>query len=78
MLTLRSIRFKKGHDLDLLLSLLDDPDFNSIRSYALILNSYAVDARYPSDYIEPEQDEAEESLRMAIEIYEHAIKKFGL
>ncbi len=44
-LTRRSIRFKKVHDLDVLLSLLDDPDFNPIRSYALILNSYAVDAR---------------------------------
>lgn len=78
LLTLKSIRFKKVHDLDVLLSLLDDPDFNSIRSYTLILNSYAVDARYPGDYIEPERDEAEEALRMAIEIYELAIRKFGL
>jgi HEPN domain-containing protein len=78
VLTLRSIRFKKVHDLDVLLSLLDDPDFDTIRSYALILNSYAVDARYPGDYVEPEQDEAEEALRMAIDIYERAIRKFGL
>jgi len=62
----------------LLLSLLDDPDFNSIRSYALILNSYAVDARYPGDYVEPEQNEAEEALQMAIEIYGLAIRRFGL
>jgi hypothetical protein len=41
------------------------------------LNSYAVDARYPGDYVEPEQEEAEVALRMAIEIYEIALKKFG-
>ena len=75
-LTRRSIRFKKVHDLDVLLSLLDDPDFNPIRSYALILNSYAVDARYPGDYVEPGQEEAEEALRMATEIYGLTITKF--
>lgn len=75
VLTHRSIRFKRVHDLDVLLSLLDDPDFNSFRKYALILNSYAVDARYPGDYVEPEQDEAEDALRMATEIYELARRK---
>jgi len=78
LLTQRSIRFKKIHDLDVLLSFLDDPDFNSVRSYALILNSYAVDARYPGDYVEPEQEEAEEAIRMAIEIYDLVKKKLGL
>ena len=75
VLTSRSIRFKKTHDIDMLLSLLDDPDFNAIRGYGLILNSYAVDARYPGDYVEPEQNEAVEALRMATEIYELACKK---
>jgi HEPN domain-containing protein len=78
VLTHKSIRFKKIHDLDVLLSLLDDPEFNSVRSYALILNSYAVDARYPGDYVEPVQEEAEEALRMAIEIYELVKKKLGI
>jgi len=55
-----------------------DPDFNSVRSYALILNSYAADKRYPGDYVEPEQEEAEEALRMAIEIYDLAKKKLSL
>lgn len=77
MLTHRSIRFKKTHDLDVLLSLLDDPDFNSFRKYALILNSYAVDARYPGDYIEPEREEAVEALRMAIEIYDLVKQKLA-
>ena len=53
-------------------------DFNSFRSYALILNSYAVDARYPGDYVEPEREEAEEALRMATEIYELAMRKLGI
>jgi len=78
VLTHKSIRFKKIHDLDKLLSLLDDPDFDEFRNYALILNSYAVDARYPGDYVEPEQEEAVEALRMAIEIYEFSKKKLGL
>ena len=78
VLTHKSIRFKKIHDLDKLLSLLDDPDFDEFRNYALILNSYAVDARYPGDYVEPEQEEAVEALRMAIEIYEFSKQKLGL
>ncbi len=78
LLTNKSVRFKKIHDLDVLLSLLDDHDFNSFRSYALILNSYAVDARYPGDYVEPEREEAEEALRMATEIYELALKKLNI
>lgn len=75
LLTNKSVRFKKVHDLDVLLSLLDDSDFDSVRNYALILNSYAVDARYPGDYVEPEREEAEEALRMAIEIYELTTRK---
>ncbi len=78
LLTHHSIRFKKVHDLDVLLDLLNDPDFNTIRSYALTLNSYAVDARYPGDYVEPEQREAEEALRMATKIYDLVKKKLGL
>ena len=78
LLTQKSIRFKKIHDLDVLLALLGDPDLNSVRSYALILNSYAADKRYPGDYVEPEQEEAEEALRMAIEIYDLVKKKLGL
>ena len=78
LLTHYSIRFKKVHDLDVLLELLNDPDFNTIRSYALTLNSYAVDARYPGDYIEPEREEAEEALRMAIEIYDLVKQKLGI
>jgi len=77
LLTHKSIRFKKVHDLDVLLSLLDDPDFNPFRNYALILNSYAVDARYPGDYVEPEQVEAEEALRISTEIYELVKQKLA-
>lgn len=77
LLTHKSIRFKKIHDLEILLSMLNDPDFNEHGSYAVILNSYAVDARYPGDYAEPEKEEATEALRMATEIYEIVKRKLG-
>jgi HEPN domain-containing protein len=78
LLTYHSIQFKKVHDLNVLLTLLNDPDFDPFRQHAIILNSYAVEMRYPGDYIEPEQEEAEEALRLAIEIFELAKTKLGL
>ena len=75
LLTYHSIQFKKIHDLNLLLTLLNDPEMEQFRRYATILNSYAVDTRYPGDYVEPEQEEAEEALRLAIEIYEFIKQK---
>ena len=78
LLTHHSIRFKKMHDLDVLLELLNDPDFSHVRQNAIRLNQYAVDTRYPGDYVEPEQEEAEEALRMAIEIYDLVKQKLGL
>jgi HEPN domain-containing protein len=61
-----------------LLDLLNDADFTNYRSFALILNSYAVETRYPGEYCEPEHADAEEALRMATEMYELAKKKLGL
>jgi HEPN domain-containing protein len=58
--------------------LLNDPDFSVVWHYAAILNSYAVESRYPGDYVEPEREEAEEALRMATEIYELCRRKIGL
>jgi HEPN domain-containing protein len=78
LLTHHSIRFKKVHDLDVLLELLNDPDFNHVRRNAIKLNQYAVDTRYPGDYGEPEQGEAEEALRISIEIYDLVKKKLDL
>lgn len=78
LLTYHSISFKKIHELNILLNLLNDPDFEPFRQHAIILNSYAVEMRYPGDYIEPEQEEAEEALRMATEIYELTKRKLGL
>lgn len=78
LMTNHAIRFKKIHDLDLLLDLLNDSDFNSYRSYALILNSYTVETRYPGEYCEPEQADAEEALRVASEMFELAKRKLGV
>jgi HEPN domain-containing protein len=77
VLTHNSIRFKKMHDLDQLLALLDDSDFTGVWQYAEILNCYAVDTRYPGDYAEPGRVEAEDALRMATEIYELCRRKIG-
>lgn len=38
LLTHHSIRFKKMHDLDVLLELLNDPDFKHVRRNAIKLN----------------------------------------
>ena len=78
VLTHNSIRFKKIHDIDELLLLLNDPDFSDVWHYAATLNSYAVDTRYPGDYAEPEREEAVEALRMATEIYNLCKRKIGL
>jgi HEPN domain-containing protein len=78
VLTKRSIRFRKIHDLDVLLELLNDPDFKDIRQYATILNTYAVDTRYPGEYADPERQEAEDALRIATDIYELCRRKIGL
>jgi HEPN domain-containing protein len=78
LLTYNSIRFKKIHNLDVLLSLLNDPDFKDVWQYAEILNTFAVDTRYPGEYAEPEREDAEEALRMATEIYDLVKQKLGL
>lgn len=78
VLTHNSIRFRKIHDIDELLTLLHDPDFSVVWHYAAALNSYAVEMRYPGDYAEPERQDAEEALRMAVEIYELCKRKIGL
>lgn len=78
VLTHNSIRFKKLHDLDALMELLNDPDFSNVRQYAALLNIYAVDTRYPGEYAEPEREDAEAAFRMAVEIHELCKQKIGV
>ena len=69
LLTHRGLEIPKTHKLLILLELLSDVDFESYREACILLAEHAVEARYPGDYIEPEREEAEESLRIALEIF---------
>ena len=70
LLTARNIEFTKTHNLLLLSRLLNDTEINIHNEALDRLKDHAVEARYPGDYDEPERPEAEEALRIAIEIYE--------
>ena len=69
LLTQRGVEFPKTHNLLVLLELLGDIDFEGFRGACVLLSEHAVEARYPGDYIELEREEAEESLRIAAEIF---------
>ncbi|MBI2353569.1 MAG: HEPN domain-containing protein [Deltaproteobacteria bacterium] len=78
LLIYRSVKFQRTHDLDILLDVLDDSDFEPYRASTPVLTSYAVDARYPGDYVEPEREEAAEAVQIAGEIYDLVKSKIGL
>lgn len=78
LLIYRSVKFQRTHDLDILLDTLNDPDFEPYRTNTPLLASYAVDARYPGDYVEPEREEAAEAVRVAIEIFDLVTRKIGM
>lgn len=67
MLTLHSRPFPRVHVLQLLLDLLTDiyPDLEQFREQLVIISTYAVEARYPGDYYEPERQEAEDAVTVA-------------
>lgn len=67
MLTSHSRPFPRAHVLQLLLDLSTDicPDLEQFREQFIILSSYAVEARYPGDYYEPERQEAEDAVAVA-------------
>lgn len=78
LLVARNISFSKTHNLLLLSDLLNDDDINGHSEALDKLTDHAVEMRYPGDYIEPELEEAEEALRLAIEIFELAKQKLGI
>jgi HEPN domain-containing protein len=77
LLIQEGIEFSKTHNLLILLELLQDTDLDNYRVVCELLTSYAIESRYPGDYIEPEREEAEEAVRIASEIFELAKKKLG-
>ena len=78
LLVSRKIVFSKTHSLLLLADLLNDDDVNERSKSLDRLTDHAVEMRYPGDYIEPEREEAEEVLRIAIEIFDLAKNKLDL
>jgi HEPN domain-containing protein len=61
-------RFEKTHDVELLTSQAAgiEPDFINYLSAARLLTPYAIEFRYPGDFLEPETDEFNEALEAAI------------
>ena len=74
-----NIVFKKTHSLSYLLDLINEMDKVSDKMYlrAEILESYAVEMRYPDDWYEPTGKEAREAYSMAMKIKEYILKKIN-
>ncbi|MFH0904893.1 MAG: HEPN domain-containing protein [Methanobacteriota archaeon] len=54
-----------------------DPDFEELSDIAELLSGYAVDIRYPADFIECSIDEAEESVKMAKAFKDLVLRKLN-
>jgi len=66
-LTSKDITIEKTHDLTRINNICIgvDPDFQELSEFAELLSGYAVEVRYPSDFIECSIGEAEEAVEMA-------------
>jgi len=78
LFTARNIEFPKTHNLLLLSNLLLDADVLKLNEDLESLTKYAVESRYPGDYVEPGRGEAQKSLDMATEVYNLVKQKLGL
>ncbi len=78
LFTARNIEFPKTHNLLLLSNLLHDADISKFNEDLECLTKYAIESRYPGEYVEPGRNEAEESIRVAVEIYNLCRIKIGL
>ena len=69
-LVFHDLRFKKSHDLEILISLAKsvEPDFDSFVAMGEELTPYATLYRYPGEVIEPELSEFEDALKSAEKI----------
>jgi HEPN domain-containing protein len=67
-LVYQQVILQKTHNLVVLLeSCIEfDANFEVLRDSAESLTPYATEFRYPGDIIEPEQDDVEEALEMAV------------
>ncbi|MFZ3169581.1 MAG: HEPN domain-containing protein [Candidatus Methanoperedens sp.] len=66
-LTSKDITIEKTHDLTRINNICIgiDPDFQELSEFAELLSGYAVEVKYPGDFIERSIGEAEEAVEMA-------------
>lgn len=74
-----NIIFKKTHSLSYLLDLINEMDKVSGQMYSMteVLESYAVEMRYPDDWYEPTEEEAKEAYSIAMKIRRYIFKKIN-
>ena len=78
-LTSRDITVEKTHDLTRINNLYIgiDPDFKELSEFAELLSGYAVEIRYPGDFIECSIEEAEEAVEMAKAFKNFVLRKLN-
>jgi len=76
-LTLKDSPFQKIHDLSFLVDQCKELDieFEKIMYISSILTPYAIAFRYPGDVIEPDPQDADEALRLAVEVFDFVLNK---
>ena len=69
--------FQKIHDLSFLVEQCKELDieFEQMRNITSILTPYAIAFRYPGDVIEPDPQDADEALRLAVEVFDFVFNK---
>lgn len=70
-LVLQNQTFPRTHDLRLLvqLAIVVNPDFQHYQEAAEILTPYATEFRYPSNVMQPTEDELQEAIEKAQEVF---------
>ena len=76
-LTLKAMPFQKIHDLSFLVEQCKELDieFEQLKNITSILTPYAIAFRYPGDVIEPDPRDADEALRLAVEVFDFVLNK---
>ena len=72
LLTWNQIEFPKTHDLELLLGIIasTDPALAASLTGVTLLNPYGVEIRYPGDFPETTEADAEEAMQLADKVQE--------
>jgi len=76
-LTLKDTPFLKIHDLSFLVEQCKelDVEFEQIMDISPILTPYAIAFRYPGDVIEPDPLDADEALRLAVDVFDFVLNR---